>query len=112
MNIRIVNKNNQADSGLNFTTIKFHLKQKHVWLILILPLFMDAVSITISVLFLPEYIDHVVLRAGKLVAFDLSFVFINSLLYGIIFHKTNNVYISALSHFSANLFSIIVFSFI
>jgi membrane protease YdiL (CAAX protease family) len=43
-----------------------------------------------------------------IVFYDLFFVFINSVLYGIIFHKTNNAYISGLSHFIANLLSFIV----
>lgn len=36
----------------------------------------------------------------------------NSVLYGIIFLKTNNAWMSAISHFSANLFSIIVLVFL
>ena len=43
-----------------------------------------------------------------IVIYDIFFVFINSLLYGIIFHKTNNAWICAIAHFIANLFSIIV----
>ena len=37
-----------------------------------------------------------------IVTYDLVFVFINSLLYGMVFKRTNNVYISALSHLIAN----------
>jgi len=33
-------------------------------------------------------------------------------LYGIIFYKTNNAWVSGLSHFAANLFSILVLGFI
>lgn len=47
-----------------------------------------------------------------IVAYDISFVFINSILYGIIFYKTNNAWISAISHFIANLFSVIVLVFL
>lgn len=43
-----------------------------------------------------------------IVLYDALFVFINSVLYGVIFHKTNNAWISAISHFVANLFSIII----
>lgn len=46
-----------------------------------------------------------------IVIFDIFFVFINSILYGIIFHKSNNAWISAISHFIANLFSVIVLVF-
>jgi membrane protease YdiL (CAAX protease family) len=47
-----------------------------------------------------------------IVLYDVFFVFINSVLYGIIFHKTNNAWINAISHFVANLFSIIVLVFL
>lgn len=47
-----------------------------------------------------------------IVLYDVLFVFINSVLYGIIFHKTNNAWISAISHFVANLFSIIILVFL
>lgn len=47
-----------------------------------------------------------------IVLYDVLFVFINSVLYGIIFHKTNNAWMSAISHFAANLFSIIVLVFL
>jgi membrane protease YdiL (CAAX protease family) len=47
-----------------------------------------------------------------IVLYDALFVFINSVLYGVIFHKTNNAWISAISHFAANLFSIIVLVFL
>lgn len=46
------------------------------------------------------------------VIYDIFFVFINSILYGIIFHKSNNAWISAISHFTANLFSVIVLVFL
>lgn len=46
-----------------------------------------------------------------IVLYDVFFVFINSVLYGIIFYKTNNAWMSAISHFAANLFSIIILVF-
>jgi len=46
-----------------------------------------------------------------IVLYDALFVFINCVLYGVIFHKTNNAWISAISHFVANLFSIIILVF-
>lgn len=49
---------------------------------------------------------------SNIVVFDVFFVFINSILYGIIFHKTKNAWVSAISHFVANLFSVIVLVFI
>lgn len=54
------------------------------------------------------------LREGStiIVAYDIFFVFINSILYGIIFYKSNNAWISGISHFVANLFSVIVLVFL
>ncbi|MFB6467871.1 hypothetical protein ACE38V_13860 [Cytobacillus sp. Hz8] len=42
----------------------------------------------------------------------MFFVFVYSVLYGIIFHKSNNAWVSAFSHFAANLFSVIILVFI
>lgn len=156
-------------SGLDIKAIKTNLKENGIWLWMLLPLIMDAVSISIAKLFLPEYIDHVLARTDVFISFDkiilmiiqlvilalgeeiawraffqkqlnkvlsiiptllissvlfalghltqgsiniliydIFFVFINSILYGVIFYKTNNAWISAISHFIANLFSVIV----
>lgn len=161
------------DSGLDIHAIKTNLKVNRIWFWILLPLIMDAVSITLSKLFLPEYIDHVLARSEMFISFDkvlllifqlavlalgeeiawraffqkqlnkilpifptllissllfsfghisegdifiviydIFFVFINSILYGIIFYKTNNAWISGISHFVANMFSIIVFMFL
>lgn len=42
-----------------------------------------------------------------IVLYDLMFVFINALFYGMLFKKTNNAFVSALAHFMANLFGIV-----
>lgn len=55
---------------------------------------------------------HIVDGSLIVVAYDIFFIFINSVLYGVIFYKTNNAWISAISHFIANLFSIILISFL
>lgn len=160
-------------SGLDIGAIKTNFKDKSICFWIALPIVMDAVSITISKLFLPEYIEHVLARTEIFVSFDkilimifqlafialgeeiawraffqkqlskalpiiptllissmffaighfsqgnsviilydVFFVFINSVLYGVIFHKTNNAWVSAISHFVANLFSIIVLVFL
>ncbi len=157
------------DSGLDMKSIGNDLKDKGIWFWVILPLIMDAVSIIIAKIFLPEYIEHVLARTeifisfdkvilmvfqlailalgeeiawraffqkqlnkafsiipvllissilfaighfsqgnSVIVVYDILFVFINSILYGIIFYKSNNAWVSAISHFIANLFSIIV----
>lgn len=45
------------------------------------------------------------------VIYSVFFVFVNSILYGVIFYKSNNAWISAISHFIANLMSIIFLPF-
>jgi membrane protease YdiL (CAAX protease family) len=57
-------------------------------------------------------IGHFSQGNAVIVLYDVLSVFINSVLYGIIFHKTNNAWMSAISHFAANLFSIIVLVFL
>jgi len=57
-------------------------------------------------------IGHITSGSFIIVAYDVFFVFVNSILYGIIFHKTNNAWISTISHFTANLFSIIILVFL
>lgn len=51
---------------------------------------------------------HIVEGSVDVIAYDIFFIMINSVLYGVIFHKTKNAWISATSHFIANLFSIMV----
>lgn len=43
-----------------------------------------------------------------IVIYDIFFVFINSIIYGIIFYKSKNAWISAISHFISNIFSAII----
>ncbi len=43
-----------------------------------------------------------------ILAYDVFFVAVNGALYGLIFHKTNNAWVSTLSHFVANLISLMV----
>lgn len=170
---KVYEKQPFTDSGLDIKAIGTNFKDRVIWLWVVLPLIMDAVSITISKLFLPEYIEHVLARTEIFVSFDkviliifqlavlalgeeiawraffqkqlnkafpiipvllissvffafghiaegnviiviydIFFIFINSILYGIIFYKTKNAWISAISHFIANLFSIIVLVFL
>lgn len=46
------------------------------------------------------------------VTYDLLFVFINAILYGIIFKRTDNAYISTIAHFIANLFGTVAIMFL
>ncbi|MGO1059623.1 CPBP family intramembrane glutamic endopeptidase [Planococcus sp. FY231025] len=149
------------------------MKKKRIWFWIILPVVMNAVSIGLALLFLPEYLEHVLARteaflswnlffllilqlavfalgeeiawraffqkqvskmmpivpallfssllfalghiafgAPLVVVYDLFFVFINSVLFGVVFYKTNNAWISAIAHFLANLSSVIFFLWI
>lgn len=47
-----------------------------------------------------------------IVAYDVFFVFCNSIFYGIVFDKTKNAYVSATSHFIANLSGALIILFI
>lgn len=46
------------------------------------------------------------------VIYDLLFVFINAMFYGIIFRKTDNAFISTIAHFLANLFGTVAIMFL
>jgi membrane protease YdiL (CAAX protease family) len=59
-----------------------------------------AISIIItSVIF---SIGHATKGDPVIVVYDVFFVFLNSIFYGLVFHKTKNAFASALSHFIAN----------
>lgn len=55
---------------------------------------------------------HFAVGSMAVVSYDIFFIFINSVLYGIVFYKTNNVYMSTISHFIANLFASIILFFL
>lgn len=46
------------------------------------------------------------------VLYDLLFILINAIFYGIVFKKTDNAYISAIAHFIANLFGTVAIMFL
>jgi uncharacterized protein len=163
-------KQPMTGSGLDIKAIGTNLKDKKIWFWIILPLIIHAISIVISKLFLPEYIEYETTRAGAFVQIELSIssvlqflvfalgeeiawraffqkqlskvfsitpvllsssllfslghfkmgnpvvvayglliIFINSFLYGVVFHKTKNAWISTISHFVANIFEVIIF---
>jgi membrane protease YdiL (CAAX protease family) len=167
---KIVEKEPFQGSGLDIKGIGPSLKDKKIWIWIVLPIVMDAVCVAISKAFLPEYITFETARAGGYVAVELSvssvfqflffalgeeiawraffqrqlskamhivpvllfssllftlghfttgnpviviygliFTFINSVLYGVVFHKTKNAWVSTISHFGANIFEVILF---
>ncbi len=77
----------------------FFQKQLSKWLPIIPTLILTSILFSIG---------HFAAGNIAVVGYDIFFIFINSFLYGIVFYKTNNVYISAISHFIANLFAAIV----
>lgn len=60
-----------------------------------------VVSIIITSVFFS--VGHATKGDPVIVAYDVFFVFLNSIFYGLVFHKTKNAFASALSHFIANL---------
>lgn len=70
-----------------------------------------AVSIMPALLFtsLLFTLGHFQQGTTAIVAYGLFFTFINGILYGVIFQKTKNAWISTISHFAANIFEVIVF---
>ncbi len=57
-------------------------------------------------------LGHLTSGSVTIVAYDLAFVFINSLIYGFVFMKTNNVWLCTISHFLANFSAIIILFFL
>ena len=64
---------------------------------------------TISFLFA---IAHLSAGPMGIVLYDVSFIFIDSILYGLLFLKTKNVYVTTISHFLANVAGIYIFTFL
>ncbi len=48
-------------------------------------------------------VAHTSVGSFTIVTYDLFFIFANSIFYGLVFHKTQNTYVSTISHFIANL---------
>lgn len=170
---KIVEKQPMEGSGLDLKAVVINLKDKKIWIWMVLPIVMDAICVALSILFVPEYIEYETARAGSfvpvelsissillffvfalgeeiawraffqqqlnkalpivpvllissllftlghyqagstgIVAFGLIFTFINSIIYGVTFHKSKNAWVSAISHYAANMFEVILFLFI
>lgn len=167
---KVIEKESMKDSGLDIKSVGANLKDRKIWIWILLPIIVDTICILISKSFLPEYIEFETGRAGAFVPIEISitsallffvfalgeeiawraffqnqlskalpivpvliissllfalghfkagnptivvyglfFTFINSVLYGVIFHKTKNAWVSAIAHFVANMFEVIVF---
>ena len=50
---------------------------------------------------------HLAQGNALVVLYDLLFIFINAIFYGLIFRRTDNAYVSTLAHFAANLLGVI-----
>lgn len=53
-------------------------------------------------------ICHISAGSVVVVIYDLLFIVIDAILYGLVYKKTNNIIVSTISHFSANLFSVLI----
>lgn len=165
-------KTEKTDDLLDVKAIPNTLKDKRVIILLLMPMVMNAICNIIAKLFIPDFIEHLIMRTDFLamnkvpillielviaalgeeiawraffqnqltkaisfvpalivssvlfsichctqgnfvvVLYDLLFVFFNAVFYGAIFKKTNNAFISALSHFLANIFGIVSILFL
>lgn len=168
----IIRKKEKEEGNIDALEIKRipqAFKQKSMWLIILLPVFMNVICYIVAEFALPEFIEHLKNRTGMLsidqllllvlelaiaalgeeiawrgffqkqlnkaipfvptlvissflfsichlsvgnvivVIYDILFIFINAIIYGIIFHKTENAWVSWIAHFLANLFGTILF---
>jgi uncharacterized protein len=55
-------------------------------------------------------VGHLSIGPAGVVVYDIGFVFVDSILYGVIFLKTKNIYITIISHFLANVAGIYLFA--
>lgn len=53
-------------------------------------------------------LGHLTQGNAIVVTYNLLFIFINSILYGVIYHKTKNAWVSAIAHYVSNLFCVIL----
>lgn len=53
-------------------------------------------------------VAHISTGIVWVVVYDVFFVFANSVIYGVLFYKTKNVYISTISHIISNLFGVFI----
>lgn len=71
-----LDKQTARASGLDFRSIGRDLKKKSIWFWVILPVVMNAVSIGLALLFLPEYLEHVLARTEAFLSWNLLFLMI------------------------------------
>lgn len=172
---KIITKQPFEGSGLDIKKVKADLKDKSIWVWLLLPLVLNLIQIVIAKLFLPEYItyelnrieDYIskdkylilviqffVLALGEeiawraffqqqtskvvpmlpvivfssllfalghytdgdmlIVGYNILFIFVVSMVFGIIYKKTNNAWVSGIAHFIGNIitFFVIVLFFV
>lgn len=64
------------EAGLDLKALKKNFRNRSLWFWIALPLIMDAISIAISKLFFPEFIEHVLARTEILVSFDILAVMV------------------------------------
>ncbi len=159
----MIQKNRRFGNPIGLSGKNIITDIKKSWLFIIMPSLINIISIAVSKIILPDYIDHVVGRSENIialntlflmiiqfavfafieemawrgymqkqlklytspfvsivisslffafghiaqgtpsiVAYDVFFVFCNSIFYGLVFNKTKNTYASTISHFIAN----------
>jgi uncharacterized protein len=55
-------------------------------------------------------VGHLSIGPAGVVMYDIGFVFVDSILYGVLFLKTKNIYITTIAHFLANIAGIYYFA--
>ena len=160
-------KGSYEGSGFDLLRVPANLREKGVWLWILLPLALNALSLAVASAVLPSFSAHLLARTAPLLSFerlpmlflqlvvlalgeelawraffqnqlskylpalpaialaslaftlghfssappllvtyDLFWIAANSCVYGYLFYKTNNAWVSALSHFLANSFAV------
>lgn len=67
-----IEKQSMENSGLDIKAIGTNLKDRKIWIWLVLPIITDAICVLLSKLFIPEYIVYETIRAGEYVQIEIS----------------------------------------
>lgn len=74
-------KQSSSESGLDLRNVPKNLKHKGIWLWIILPVVVNLVSIGIALVFLPDYLVHVVARTEAFLSWDLLLLLVFQLAF-------------------------------
>ncbi len=69
---KAIEKESDEKSGLDIKHLRSNLKDRRIWIWILLPLLINVINVSISKTFLPEYIEYETTRAGAFVSIELS----------------------------------------